>query len=122
MTAHFNITCPAVHRDKISVIKALRSLTSMGLKDAKDVSETTSEQVLTVLVHGSYSFADAAQENKFIEDQFQILRNNGCHVGSSVHLILQNLRELGSQALIQGEDELANEILQLVLAEKLRRK
>jgi hypothetical protein len=43
-------------------------------------------------------------------------------VGEPAWKIIEELRKLGSQALLQGEDDLANEILQLVLAEKLRRK
>jgi hypothetical protein len=57
-----------------------------------------------------------------IEDQFRTLRNEKVEVGPRVHQILEGMRKLGSDALLQGEDELANEILQLVLVEKLRRK
>lgn len=116
----FRIICPASYqtRDKLSVIKAIRMLTGMGLKDTKDASENTSQQTFSIDFNNfrSYAIPDAG-----IEEQFRILRNNGVEVGESVHLILQSLRDLGSQALLQGEDELANEILQLVLAEKLRR-
>ena len=63
-----------------------------------------------------------ADPERFTEEHFRILRQENVQVGPPVHKILEELRRLGSQALLQGEDELANEILQLVLAEKLRRK
>lgn len=66
-------------------------------------------------------FASYGDPNGAIEEQFRLLRNEGVDVGPSVFKILSELRSLGAQALLQGEDELANEILQLVLAEKLRR-
>ena len=106
--------------NKISVIKAIRQLTGMGLKDAKDASEFFNMvQIYDISPTIYTSFADP---NRFIEEQAQILRNEGIEVGESVHKLLNELRVLGSQALQQGEDELANEILQLVLTEKLRRK
>ena len=115
--------CPpdyqGVGHNKVAVIKAIRMLTGMGLKEAKDTSEITIQQTFNISTGNFYSYANAVAE---IEEQVQILRRNGVEVGESVYLILQSLRDLGSQALLQGEDELASEILQLVLAEKLRRK
>lgn len=104
--------------DKIGVIKALRMLTGMGLKDAKDASERPGEQEFDI---SSLNFSVYPAPEIAIEDQFRILRNNGCRVGDPVNKIFQSLRDLASDALKQGDDELANEILQLVLAEKLRR-
>jgi hypothetical protein len=54
-------------------------------------------------------------------EKFQLLERNGCKIQSPVYSILNELRLLASQALEQGEDELASEILMLVTAEKLRR-
>ncbi len=114
----FSITCPLHYTNKVAVIKAIRTLTGMGLKEAKDASEVTYKQVLELNL--SY-FSAGVNPKTEMENQFRILRNEGVLVGDTVHTILQSLRELGSQALLQGEDELSNEILQLVLAEKLRR-
>jgi len=124
MISHFVITFPqdySVTGNKIAVIKAIRTLTGSGLKEAKDTSEMPGQQILTVSMAYSDRATYAGNEDAFIEEQFRILRANGCEVGPSVYKILQSLRELGCEALKQGEDELANEILQLVLAEKLRR-
>jgi len=115
----FTITCPASIPNKVEVIKTIRTLTGLSLKDAKDASEITTPQTFTVLGNILTTHANPDIE---IDRQFQLLRNNGVEIGPSVFRILDDLRRLGSQALLQGEDELANEILQLVLAEKLRRK
>lgn len=106
--------------NKITIIKAIRTLCGMGLKEAKDSAETYGQQSLRIDLRNS--IISVGSEDVFIEEQFRILRNEGCEIGPSVNLILQQLRDLGAAALKQGEDELANEILQLVLAEKLRRK
>ncbi len=109
----------AAQTQRVEVIKAIRMLTGLGLKDAKDASERYGEQHFTIAIH---NFAAYPNPDNEIENQFRILRNNGISVGDSVQRLLQSLRELGAEALKQGEDDLASEILQLVLAEKLRRK
>lgn len=126
MISNFIITFPTdynhVGGNKVTVIKAIRTLTGSGLKEAKDTSEMPGQQMLEIrLGYSILSTIAPGSEDAFIEEQFRILRANGCDVGPSVHKILQSLRDLGADALKQGEDELANEILQLVLAEKLRR-
>ena len=121
MITHFDITCPRNPTNKVAIIKAIRCLTGSGLKEAKDTSEIYDMQSLEIYLTSGLNIA-AGREEDYIEEQFKILRQEGCLIGPSVHRLLQELRMLGSQALEQGEDELANEILQLVLAEKLRRK
>ena len=115
----FTITCPASIPNKVAVIKAIRTLTGLGLKEAKDASERCGPQVYEIFPSSFTSWADP---QKGVEEQFRILRTEGVEVGEPVWKIIEELRKLGSQALLQGEDDLANEILQLVLAEKLRRK
>ena len=115
----FTITCPPLILNKVEVIKAIRVLTGLGLKEAKDASEFPRPQTFDIAGTILTSYGNPDSE---IENQFRIMRNNGVDVGPPVYKILESLRQLGSQALLQGEDELANEILQLVLAEKLRRK
>ena len=121
MITNFDITCARQPQNKVAIIKAIRCLTGLGLKEAKDASERYELQTLEIFLSAGINIA-AGREEYYIEEQFKTLRQEGCLIGPSVHRLLQELRLLGSQALEQGEDELANEILQLVLAEKLRRK
>ena len=117
----FTIVVPGPLGNKIPVIKAIRTLTGLGLKEAKDASELFNvPQTFTLNVAGSAT-STIQSTSAFIDEQFRILRADGVQVGEPVYTILEDLRKLGSQALLQGEDELANDILQLVLAEKLRR-
>lgn len=106
------IKCPVLIQNKVSVIKAIRTLTNFSLKEAKDASERTYLQTLDVIPNIS---------DFTIKDQVSILRENNVQVGEPIETIINRLRELGADALTLGEDELANQILQLVLAEKLRR-
>jgi len=117
--SRFTISCPPSIPNKVAVIKAIRTLTGLGLKEAKDASERSGHQVFDI---SPSNFASWADPQKGIEEAFRILRNEGVEVGEPAWKIIEELRKLGSQALLQGEDDLANEILQLVLAEKLRRK
>jgi hypothetical protein len=120
ITVEFPRDFNAVGGNKVTVIKALRWISYQGLKEAKDLSEMSGPQQVPVNLHASGGYIADAED--FLEEQCRILRNNGCKVGESVHIILQSLRDLAAEALKQGDDDLANEIMQLVLAEKLRRK
>ncbi len=110
---HVTIKCPPVIAQRVTCIKAIRQLTGLGLKEAKDLQDEAHT------LHRRATMSGLSQA--IFEEACRTLRNEGVEVNGSVHLILQDLRNLGAQALSQGEDELANEILQLVLAEKLRR-
>lgn len=110
-------TAPSTMVNKVSAIKAIRTLTGMGLKEAKDASERPGmKQTFSVQDFSAYLNPKIEFEN-----QIRVLASEGFIIGHSVNLLLQELRNLGAEALKQGEDDLANEILQLVLAEKLRR-
>lgn len=123
MDKKFSITCPAVYNTgtggKVAVIKAIRCLTSMGLKEAKDASEVIHRQTFEI---SARVYTENGNPQSYIDEQFRIMQTNGVEVGGPVEHMLTELRKLAEQALAQHEDELANEILQLVLAEKLRRK
>jgi hypothetical protein len=112
---------PQQYANKILVIKILRELLGLGLADAKDLCETPGDHVCQFSYGIFYTFPDPAKATEHINDRIRLLRLEGVHVGGAVHFILDDLRDLARKALEQQEDELANEILQLVLAEKLRR-
>lgn len=107
-----SLEAPEFVANKVNAIKAIRSITGIGLKEAKDACEA----------YGRLQHFEVAQQRDpgLFEDQCRILRNEGFIVNGVKFKILQSLRDLASEALALGEDELANEILQLVLAEKLR--
>ena len=102
--------------NKVTAIKAIRALTGLGLKEAKDASEKP-ELIQTFPVGGTYAHVNSSQE---IEKQIQILKVEGFKIIEPLGQLLDQLRDIAAQALKLGEDEFANETLQLVLAEKLR--
>lgn len=118
--------------NKVASIKAVRILSGLGLKESKDIIDKQGpvtiqlKQRFTTLGGGTAlglpQLLTPDQRQAEIEEQSRILRNNGFCVGDSVHNILKGLRALAADALAQGDDDLANEILQLVLIEKLKRK
>jgi hypothetical protein len=112
-SSKFTICVKQAPYNKVMVIKAIRVLTGMGLKEAKDASEIIGAVQTLTLTSGN--------SDTYIDEQFSTLRSNGVEVSAPVTVIIEELRKLGAMALSQGEDEFANEILQLVLAEKLRR-
>lgn len=113
------IIAPAVMANKVAAIKAIRSLTGLGLKEAKDVSERAG--VAQTLELSTFHVPAGEDIMRHVETHIRILRTEGFDIVDPVYKLMDQLRELGAQALRQGEDEFANEILQLVLAEKLRR-
>jgi hypothetical protein len=112
MNKKITFTCPLIYYNKVSVIKAIRMLTGLGLKEAKDASE---------IAGVPQTFDLQPCTDTVFDEQCRILRSEKVDVGEPVHRLIEELRKIGAQALLQGEDDFANEILQLVLAEKLRR-
>ncbi len=100
---------------KVALVKAIRSLTGMGFSEAKNIMDVPGVYYLTL------SAAATARGTLHIESQCDILRKYGCKVGKFHEEILRALRSLATKAFSLGEVNFANEILQLILAEKLRR-
>lgn len=120
LPATLAITFPtsyAPNQNKVAVIKSIRVLSGCGLYEAKVLSEQPGKQVINVVPN----HLNAGTLQAAFESECLILQANGCDVGPAIYKILQELRELGAEALRLGEDDIANEILQMVLAEKLRR-
>jgi hypothetical protein len=115
----FSITVPAISSptasSKIPFIKSLRELTHISLKEAVDVFNRHSIVQLMDLNTSSHS-------ESYISTQIKTLRDYGCIIMlHNVDVILEDLRKLAIRAIDIKEDNLGNEIMQLVLAEKLRR-
>lgn len=111
------------YNNKVSVIKSIRQITNWGLLDSKNAAENPNVQILPVWAGhqepGSEQFTLVGL--KTVQEAMRIIRVEGGTIGPSVNELLEELRTLAKKALDQQEDELASEIFQLVLAEKLRR-
>lgn len=114
MILTIQLICPITYPNKIEVIKAIRILAGLGLKEAKDASETTTLQTFQCIL-------EDGDKNPLFRQQCDILKKNGVVVKSNGRYhILESLRGFSIEALEVGEDELANEIMQLLLAYKLK--
>jgi len=122
--ANITLPLPAVisaNNTRIPIIKLIREVTGLGLKEAKDLSDIPG--VHRIELNG-LTIKQAIQNNLVIpvlKDYAQKFKSLNIEFGPPVVVIIEELRLLGIRAIEQKEDELANEILALVLAEKMRR-
>jgi len=99
---------------KINIIKAIRELSSLGLKEAKDISELSGPQVVPVrisvynAVSGSY-IKDPAAYPEIVNR----LRSFGVTVADNTHCndILESVRRLAVEATLKNELNLARVLI-----------
>jgi hypothetical protein len=121
----YPVTC-----SKVEIIKSIRRLTGMGLKESKDFCEIYSVaqdmyllpefdaiSVQDSLIPGTHSVPIQAE---ILRDALCCFRRAGVEIFNDKYRILQDLRKLAQDALDIADDELAQEIMMLVMAEKLR--
>ena len=123
---HIYITIPDVQTQiataaRVPIIKCIRRISGLGLKEAKDLSEIPGRHRLALL---GQEMMEAKEHNLLFENVSILsreLKTYGVEVGPVAATIIEELRQLGIKSLEAQEDELASDIMQLVLAEKLRR-
>ena len=111
-TRKVRLIAPASLVNKVSAIKNIRELTGLGLKEAKDASEL-------IGVSQDFNVSAVCPEIR-VQEIIRELKGYGFKVSPSIGLILDDLRKVATDAINIGEDQLAQEILQFVVAEKLR--
>ena len=104
---------PATPNNRVWAIKALRSITFLGLKEAKDAIDQ-------VGIKQSFHI-DTGLPESVIKREIQILEEQGVRVFKPIWSLIDDLQRIGEEATEHGEIEFADEIMQLVVAEKLRR-
>lgn len=93
-------------------------LSDLTLMDAKTMSETAGDHV----IHLRPSFFDPSHDASGTLDAIcDILKRNNILVSGFEQVIIDQLRKLSILAIEQGHEELGQEILQLIVAEKLRK-
>jgi len=120
------VTIPSVEdqiasNSRVTIIKNIRRISGYGLKESKDLSEVPGKHRLPLM---GREMIDAKQQGLLDEKISLIARElaeYGVTVGPSGSMIIEELRLLGIKAIEAQEDQLASDIMQLVLAEKLRR-
>ena len=107
------------HANRIQVIKSIREFSGLGLKEAKDVTDQPGQHRI------SYAYmktrAGSGWHINLLNECISNMQAAGIAVKPSAYGILDDLKRLSKEALDIGELDLANEILQLLLADRLRR-
>ena len=118
ISKHFNIIFP-VHHDyaRVTVIKAVRQLTGLGLKEAKDLTEKQGAQLVHFRVEDIRSYYDDSviPAEKVLKDNLEILRNNGVLVHEVSRVgTLAEVRQLASDAVLRDEHDLAIALIEVI--------
>ena len=119
MTERIVIVAPPNIKNKMAAIRAIRALTSMGLKESKDASERPGVNQIFALEPSPGMMATSVAS--FVKMQINFLEQEGFIVGKPIWGLIEELQKIGELAILQNEHEFADEIMQLVVAEKLRR-
>jgi hypothetical protein len=105
----------SVWAGKVPCVKAIRSITGLSLRDTTNIVNSTGVKH-TLNVDSGYSTYTG------IEADIKTLKSHNIEVFLHyINEILEDLRKLAIRSIECGEETIANEILQFVLAEKLRR-
>lgn len=123
---HIYITIPDVRTQtaagtRVAIIKSIRRISGLGLKEAKDLSEIPGRHRLALLGQEMMEAKRAGLLFENVSILSKELVTYGVEVGPVAATIIEELRQLGIKSLEAQEDQLASDIMQLVLAEKLRR-
>lgn len=118
ISKHYNMTFPA-HRDynRVGVIKAIRQLTGLGLKEAKDLSEKQGTQLVLVRAVDTVNpYTERVMPAKTVlADAIAELRANGVIVVEAIRAgTLAEVRQLASDALLRDELDLAVALLDIL--------
>ena len=111
-----SIMFPASTGNKVQMVRDLRILTGVSLKEAVDAINRPG-------IYHDFTVADNGQnlQPELISDLTSNLTSLGCTiVHSGYTAIILGLKKLASDAIHINREDLATEILQMLLAEKIR--
>lgn len=116
ITVNFPLNYEAAGSNKISTIKALRYLTGLGLKEAKELCEKFGEQRIKVSVRDTEDFATG--QLRTAEEQFNRavadLRAQNIPVRFHTSKTLEDLRRLASEAVLREEYAVAQALVEVL--------
>ena len=98
--------------NKVSVIKAIRVLTGMGLKEAKDLCEMSGAQKIHVAVDNGWEQVTGrlVKDQEYYDNSIKALKAEGCTVVTPEDCaltLIDDVRNLAAKAVLSGELELA---------------
>ena len=108
---------PAVLGDKIVAIKAVRMLTGMGLKEAKDIADQGGRVAIrTAVTEGTVAWGDGSvvsAEARF-DAAVRDLKSTGVEVHEEGREVLKDVRRLAADAVVAGDDDVAMALLEVL--------
>ena len=120
ITKHYQMVFPAVNSgyNRVAVIKAIRQLTGLGLKEAKDLTEKLGSQLVRVRVEDYVnSYNEVIPAPTALANALSELRRNGVNVVEAPRAgTLDEVRKLAADALLRDELDVS-----VALIEVLRR-
>lgn len=119
ISKHYNMVFPAVNSgyNRVGVIKAVRQITGLGLKDAKDLTEKQGVQLVHIVVNDivDHYTGHPIPEKRVLEDALAELRRNGVMVNEAARAgTLEEVRKLASDALLRGELDLSVALIDIL--------
>lgn len=118
ISKHFNIIFPDHQNyNRVGVIKAVRQLTGLGLKEAKDLTEKQGAQLVHFRVEDNRSYYDDSviPAEKVLKDNLELLRSNGVLVHEVGRVgTLAEVRQLASDAVLRDEYDLAIALIDVI--------
>ena len=120
ISKHYQMVFPApnVAPNRVAVIKAIRQLTGLGLKEAKDLTEKLGSQLVRVRVEDYVnSYNEVIPAPTALANALSELRRNGVNVVEAPRAgTLDEVRKLAADALLRDELDVS-----VALIEVLRR-
>lgn len=122
ISKHIKIQIPFGIPDRVAVIKAIRQLTGLGLKEAKDITGKTETQLLNVRVNDTRSYVDNSliSAESLYDQAVAVLISNGVQIEHTFRTdrdgILLDMQLLAADAITRKDYDLA-----IALIDVLRR-
>lgn len=115
---HYTMTFPAPNSgyNRVAVIKAIRQLTGLGLKEAKDLTEKDGAQLVQVRVDDYVNAFDQVIPAKTaLENAITELRRHGVVAVEAVRPgTLAEVRKLAADALMRDELDMAAALIDIL--------
>lgn len=103
--------------DKVAVIKSIRWLTNMGLKEAKDLSEKSGPSQVEIRLPQHDHNGNLINTTDFYRQNVQVLEECGVKVFVSPTVrdeLVEELRKLTVNAVLKGDTEFAEHAIKLL--------
>lgn len=119
ISKHYTMTFPAPNSgyNRVGVIKAVRTLTGLGLKEAKDLTEVEGPQLIHVRATDTINpyTNQPVPAKMLLEDHIAEMRLNGVIVVEAVRSgTLAEVRKLASEALLRDELDMAVALIDIL--------